>query len=104
MVDVTGSGLEVRGYRVEGRVQGVGFRWWARKTATALGLRGRVRNLMDGSVEVRAAGPSDVLSRLESDLQRGPGPANVTSVERCDVGDRLRDEAAGWTSFEIDRE
>lgn len=104
MMGATGRGHDVRRYRVEGRVQGVGFRWWTRKTATSLGLCGRVRNLADGSVEVRVAGPADVLSTLETELQRGPGAAKVASLERCDVGDRLREEAAGWTSFEIDRE
>lgn len=103
MGDVTGSGYEVRGYRVEGRVQGVGFRWWTRKTATSLGLRGRVRNLADGAVEIRAAGPADALGALEAELRRGPGPANVTSVEPVEVGDRVREGAARWTSFEIDR-
>lgn len=88
---------------MEGRVQGVGFRWWTRKTATALGLRGRVRNLADGAVEVRAAGPADALSTLETELRGGPGPAHVTSVERFEVGERMRAAAAGWTSFEIDR-
>ncbi len=104
MSDETGSGYEVRGYRVEGRVQGVGFRWWTRKTATSLGLRGRVRNLADGAVEVRAAGPANALSTMETELRGGPDPAHVTSVESFEVGDRVREEAAGWTSFEIDRE
>lgn len=103
MSDETGSEQEVRGYRVEGRVQGVGFRWWTRKTATSLALRGRVRNLADGAVEVRAAGPADALSTLEMELRRGPGPAKVTSVEPVEVGDGVREAAAGWTSFEIDR-
>ncbi len=103
MRDETGSGREVRGYRVEGRVQGVGFRWWTRKTATALGLRGRVRNLADGSVEVRAAGPADAPNTLEAELRAGRGPAHVTSVERSEVGERVREAGAGWTSFEIDR-
>lgn len=104
MADVTGSGDEVRGYRVEGRVQGVGFRWWTRKTARALGLRGRVRNLADGSVEVRAAGSSDVLDTLETELRAGPGSANVRGVERFHAGEGLREAAGRWTSFEIDRE
>lgn len=103
MRDETGNAHEVRGYRVEGRVQGVGFRWWTRKTATSLGLRGRVRNLSDGAVEVRAAGPADALDTMEAELRGGPGPADVTSIERFEVGERVREAAAGWTSFEIDR-
>jgi acylphosphatase len=103
MGDGSDGRYDVRGYRVEGRVQGVGFRWWARKTALALGLRGRVRNMADGSVEVRATGPSDALDRLAAELGHGPPPANVARVERL-VGDAgLREEAATWTSFQIDR-
>ena len=36
------------GFRVQGKVQGVGFRMWVRYTGTQLGLRGSVRNLKDG--------------------------------------------------------
>lgn len=103
MMDGTQSGLDVRRYRVEGRVQAVGFRWWTRRTAADLGVCGRVRNLADGAVEVRAAGPSEAMDALESRLRDGPGPANVTRLERLDVGSGLQDEASGWTSFEIDR-
>lgn len=75
------EGLESRGYRVFGRVQGVGFRQWTRRTAERLGLVGTVRNLPDGSVEVRALGPSAVLRELETALQRGPLAARVDRVE-----------------------
>ena len=47
------DGGELRGYSVNGRVQGVGFRWWTRRTADRLGIAGSVRNLPDGSVEVQ---------------------------------------------------
>ena len=50
-----------RGFRVCGRVQGVGFRWWTRRRASDLGLRGTVRNRPDGSVEIHAAGEPDML-------------------------------------------
>ena len=49
---------------VSGRVQGVGFRWWAQNTARALGLAGRVRNLPDGRVEIIAQGEPDAVRRL----------------------------------------
>ena len=45
-----------RAYRIVGRVQGVGFRWWTRRTAERLSLYGSVRNLTDGSVEVHVTG------------------------------------------------
>ncbi len=100
----------VRGYRVTGRVQGVGFRWWTRKLARDLGLVGRVRNLEDGSVEVRAAGSEDGLERLEQALRRGPPAARVDAVEVIGIIDAERQDGRGdrltadWSDFEIERE
>ena len=54
-----------------GRVQGVGFRYTARRLAVALGLRGWVRNLPDGhSVELWAQGPAARVDELVGELQR----------------------------------
>jgi acylphosphatase len=72
--------VEYRGFRVEGRVQGVGFRWWTQKTAESLGLGGSVRNLPDGSVEVHVVGSASEVARLEEMLARGPVTARVDSV------------------------
>jgi acylphosphatase len=71
----------VKAFRVTGRVQGVGFRWFTRETAFALGLRGTVRNARDGAVEVVADGASGALDELERRLRRGPGAAVVEAVE-----------------------
>jgi acylphosphatase len=65
---------------VEGRVQGVGFRAWTRHKAARLGLRGWVRNLPDGRVEVAAAGPPEKVEELRSLLARGPGMSRVDAV------------------------
>ncbi|HEX8242008.1 MAG TPA: acylphosphatase [Longimicrobium sp.] len=70
------------GFRVTGRVQGVGFRWWARAQAAALGLAGTVRNAADGSVEVQARGSDHALAELERLLGEGPLHAQVRAVER----------------------
>jgi acylphosphatase len=78
---------ERRAYRVTGRVQGVGFRWWTRQTATGLGLRGTVRNARDGSVEVEAEGDPDALEAFESELGAGPGAARVDRLEREEPGE-----------------
>lgn len=51
---------------VRGRVQGVGFRWWARSQATALGLVGYARNLSDGRVEIHAQGEREAIERLSA--------------------------------------
>ena len=57
---------------VRGRVQGVGFRWWARARAVELGLVGHARNLADGRVEVVAQGDPAALHRLEELLREEP--------------------------------
>jgi acylphosphatase len=66
---------------VRGRVQGVGFRWFVRERARALGLAGWVRNRPDGSVEVLAAGSEADLVTLRRLLRTGPPGAVVTAVE-----------------------
>ena len=65
---------------IRGRVQGVGFRYFAQRAASELGLTGYVRNLEDGSVEVYAAGPAGELSRFGALLERGPRSALVHEV------------------------
>jgi acylphosphatase len=72
---------------VRGRVQGVGYRWWACEEARRLGLDGWVRNLADGSVEVVAAGPEGVVAELVESCRAGPRSARVTSVERYAAAD-----------------
>jgi len=71
---------EIRMFRVEGRVQGVGFRAWTRRTARTLGLRGWVRNLPDGAVEVQVEGSPDALAVMEAELLGGPPGSRVERV------------------------
>ena len=66
---------------VHGRVHGVGYRYFAIKEATALGLRGFARNAPNGTVEVIAEGPRPALDRLLDALRRGPLAAHVSEVE-----------------------
>jgi acylphosphatase len=68
-------------YRVRGRVQGVGYRDYAQRVASALGVTGYVRNLDDGRVEVYAAGSPDRLSDLAAALRKGPRFSDVRGVE-----------------------
>ncbi len=66
---------------MRGRVQGVGFRYFAQRAASGLGLTGYTRNLDDGSVEVYAVGPDDRLDKLAGMLHSGPHWADVRGVE-----------------------
>jgi acylphosphatase len=70
----------VRRYRVQGRVQGVGFRWFVREEARALGLRGWVQNELSGEVLLEAGGESTRLDRLADRLAVGPAASYVTAI------------------------
>jgi acylphosphatase len=76
-----------RRYLVLGKVQGVYFRHSTRAQAERLGLRGFVRNLTDGSVEVLAQGTASSLEDLQLWLQRGPDLARVDLVRELNPGD-----------------
>ena len=67
--------------RIEGIVQGVGFRYSTVHQARRLGLYGYVRNLWDGTVEVVAEGPEEQLRQLERWLHHGPPGAIVRRVD-----------------------
>ncbi len=66
---------------VRGSVQGVGFRYETRSIARSLGIRGWVKNLQDGGVEVYAEGMPADIARLSSWLHKGPAGARVASVD-----------------------
>ena len=76
---------QARFYRVRGQVQGVGFRYFVQQSATAIGLRGWVRNVDDGSVEVYAVGTHHQLSELAGLLWKGPRWAEVRGVEEAEA-------------------
>jgi acylphosphatase len=75
---------EAKRWLVSGRVQGVGFRYFAQRRAEELGLCGWARNLDDGRVEVYAAGPPERLSDLAAALHMGPRMAEVRGVEEME--------------------
>lgn len=66
--------------RIEGRVQGVGYRAWTRRTALSLGLVGWVRNRRDGSVEACFQGVDEAVAEMIARCRRGPDAANVTRL------------------------
>jgi len=71
---------------VEGRVQGVGYRYWTQAAARALGLRGWVRNLSDGRVEALLVGDAQQVQRMLAAMRRGPEYARVQRVTSRPVG------------------
>src|SRR5437660_1691166 len=73
-----------RHFVVQGRVQGVGFRWFVERKASALKLAGFVRNMDNGDVEVVAQGAPAGINQLREELSRGPTGAQVTGVQESD--------------------
>lgn len=81
---------------VDGRVQGVAYRFFAEKWANRLGLAGWVRNLEDGRVEVVAEGPAAGIETFLDRLREGPSLAHVDGI------DVRREKATGeFAGFEI---
>lgn len=89
--------MTVRRAVVRGMVQGVGFRFFAERTARALGIRGWVRNRADGTVETVAEGDEASVGEYLALLKRGPSGARVDEVvvEEASVGE--------FASFEVRR-
>ena len=73
-----------RTYVISGKVQGVGFRYFAERVANQLGIRGYVKNLPTGSVEVYAIGNESALEEFKRHLSEGPRSARVTGIEESD--------------------
>lgn len=80
-------------------MQGVGFRWFVFQQASALGLRGWVRNTSAGHVEVLAAGSVTQLQELFKILKKGSRGSRVDSIEQ---DQRPASEAENLKEFEIE--
>ena len=80
---------------ISGRVQGVGFRFFAERAAREEGVRGWVRNLSDGTVETVAEGEEAAVNRYLDRLQAGPRGGLVTRMEPEEV------PVSGFSFFEI---
>jgi len=77
--------IKARHIVISGRVQGVGYRYFAERAAHATGVTGWARNLDDGRVEVYANGTTEQLDDFEARLRLGPRFAEVRSVEASEV-------------------
>jgi acylphosphatase len=86
-----------RKYAISGRVQGVGYRFFAEHVANRLGICGYVKNLWDGSVEVYAIGDENSLEEFKRQLAEGPRSARVSNVEESE--ETVRKE---YTDFMIE--
>ena len=71
-------------YEISGRVQAVGYRFFAERVANQLGVRGYVKNLWDDKVEVYAIGDEASLEEFKRHLAEGPRSAQVTGIEESD--------------------
>lgn len=74
-----------RKFLIAGRVQGVGFRFFADRWATQLGICGYVKNLWDGNVEVYAIGDEASLEAFKRQLAEGPRSARVDAMDESDA-------------------
>jgi acylphosphatase len=81
--------------RIEGRVQGVGYRYWTERVAENLDLGGWVRNRRDGSVEALFSGSADDVAEILERCKEGPRSAKVTAVRIVEEG------AAAPAGFEV---
>jgi acylphosphatase len=77
--------IVARRFLISGRVQGVGYRYFAEQSAHATGVTGWARNLDNGSVEAYANGTAAQLDDFEARLRMGPRFAEVRSVEATDA-------------------
>lgn len=67
--------------KIDGRVQGIGFRAWAVRTAKELNVSGWVRNVDDGTVEIRMKGEEDQIDEMIKRAYQGPMLARVDEVK-----------------------
>ena len=77
--------MRAKHYLIRGDVQGVGYRYFAKGTAERLGVKGFVRNLHTGEVEVHAEADDVTLQLFKRELERGPRMAQVSEVIERDL-------------------
>ncbi len=86
-------------FLIQGRVQGVGFRWFVHREASELELHGWVRNTEDGDVEVVASGTPEDLAELRTSLRKGPRGSRVDRLIEHHLDES---EARNLSAFQIE--
>jgi acylphosphatase len=69
---------------ISGRVQGVGYRIWCRRTAEKVGVKCDVQNLADGNVEAILKGKRQKVEEMIGKCWQGPKLAKVIKIEKID--------------------
>jgi acylphosphatase len=87
-----------RKFLISGRVQGVGYRYFAQRSAARYQILGYVRNLPDRRVEVWAEGASQAVDEFKNDLVAGPTYSKVEQIEET-----VFDPTRLYTSFRIEK-
>ena len=87
-----------RKFLIKGMVQGVGFRYFAQRSAARHQVRGYVRNLEDGRVEVHAEGGERAVEEFKNDLRAGPAFSNVDDMEET-----VLEPTDRYSAFRIER-
>jgi len=90
--------IVARKFLISGMVQGVGFRYFAQRSAARHQVRGYVRNLDDGRVEALAQGSEGVVKAFREDLEAGPPFSKVDTIEEI-----VLDPDPAYSSFRIER-
>lgn len=73
---------ELRVIKIHGKVQGVGYRFFATRVARRLGLKGWIRNLRDGTVDAAVEGEPEAIEEWIEEIKEGPRYAEVTRIDQ----------------------
>ena len=87
---------EIRHIRIHGKVQGVGYRFYATRVARRLGLKGWIQNLRDSSVEAMVEGEPDKIDEWITEIKEGPRYAEVVRIDQ-----ERRDGAGPLADFDV---
>jgi len=93
-----GEMLIARKFLIRGMVQGVGFRFFAQRSAARHQVRGYVRNLEDGRVEALVEGPAAAVEEFKHDLATGPNYSSVETLEEI-----VLEPSGRYPTFRIER-